>query len=235
LLHVDGLGIHESTEVNDKDKPSSFLSRRRATALFLQWSTHLHKHSLCGDNNRALFGSCLASTGKHLDLQLEFTEPINPGLAFSVSVLKADFYNQTVISDSRTFLKILTMPNPSHADSGDTGPSLAAVVSGEAVLQLIGGRSKVSVALQPYIASIQVDSGLTLGAVEVLLYAEGLDDLSSIILRCLFPRPSLHYLTWSTHRNVQIRIVLIFFNHNNSASGFKFSNFASISRKCMLL
>ena len=195
---VEGTSIDISSEVNDKDVilhtvySVPFRHRRRAPAVVLQWSTQLHKHLLCGDNNRALFGPCLASTGKLLELQLELTEPINPGLAFSVSVWKVDFYNQTVSSDSSTFLKIHTVPTAlSHADSGSTGPSLAAEVSGQDVFQLVGGRSKVDLALQIYIAAIKADSGLTLRAGEVALYAEGLDDLSSIILRCPFPRPSL--------------------------------------------
>ena len=60
---------------------SSFHSHRRAPELLQQWSTQLHNHSLCGDDNQALFGPCLASTGKQLELQLEIAEPIKPGLA----------------------------------------------------------------------------------------------------------------------------------------------------------
>jgi hypothetical protein len=161
---------------------TKFISRRRAPELFLQWSTQMHQ--LCGENNQALFGSCLASTGKQLELKLEITIPINPGLAFFVSVVKVDFYNQTVTSDFSTFLKIHTMSAAhSHADSVNNGPSLGAIISGEAVFQLAGGRSKVSVALKPYFSVIRSDSGLALLAGEVLLYTEGVDDLSSVTLR----------------------------------------------------
>ncbi len=170
---------------NESDLPvahTTFISRRRAPELFLQWSTQMHQ--LCGENNQALFGSCLASTGKQLELKLETTIPINPGLAFFVSVVKVDFYNQTVTSDFSTFLKIHTMSAAlSLADSVYNGSSLGAIVSGEAVFQLTGGQSTVSVALKPYFSVIRSESGLALRAGEVLLYAEGVDDLSSVTLR----------------------------------------------------
>jgi hypothetical protein len=174
LLHFEGVGVDKS--------PEGYL--RRSPEMFLQWSTQHLKHLLCGDNNRALYGACLASTGKKLELQLEFTEPIYPGLVFSVTVSKVDFYNQTVSSDSSTFLKFHTMPAASSNSS--IVPSLAAEVSGDAVFQLVGGLLKVDLALLPYFSVIRADSGLILHAGDVVLYAEGLDDLSSIILRCPF-------------------------------------------------
>jgi hypothetical protein len=111
-----------------------------------------------------------------------FKEPINPGLAFSLSVLKMDFYNQTVTSDSSTFLKIQTKPS-ANSSSGYTGPLLAALVSGEAIFQLMGGRATVSVGVQPYFAEIDAGSDLTLLAGEVLIFAEGSDDQSRTTLR----------------------------------------------------
>ncbi len=149
-----------------------------------QWTTALHSHSLCGDNNLAFFGSCLASTGKRLEMQLLFSKPVNPGLTFAVSVWKLDFYNQTVTSDSNTFLKIQTEPSASNFRGGP-GLLLAAEVSGQAVFQLVCGNATLAVAVQPYIAEIKADSGLTFLASEAVLYAEGFDNQSSAYLRCV--------------------------------------------------
>jgi hypothetical protein len=158
-------------------------SSRNTYALFPQWAIDLHTYSLCGDNNRAIFGSCLASTGKHLEIRLGFTEPANPGLPFSASIWKLDFYYQTVSSDSSTFLKIQTEPASNSSGSG----SWASAVSGETVFQLVGGHATVAVALQPYVADIEADSGLTRFAGDTIVYAEGLDEQSSAMLRCTSP------------------------------------------------
>jgi hypothetical protein len=183
------MGVDNTTAMHNQtaksyDSFSSLASSRRAQTLLPKWASDLHLHSLCGDENHALFGSCIASTGKFLWIQLGSTEPINPGLAFSVSVWKVDFYNQTVTSDSSTFLKIQAEPL-AHSGSGVTEPLLAAVVSGEAVFQLIRGHATVSVIVKPYFAAIVADSGQTLLASEVAVYAEGIDDESSTMLRCI--------------------------------------------------
>jgi hypothetical protein len=162
---------------------ATFSSNLNTQAWLPLWISDLHLHSLCGDNNRAVFGPCLASTGKRLEIQLGFTEPTNPGLSFSVSVWKLDFYNQTVSSDSSTFVKIQTEPSSKSSDTGQ----LAAVVSGETVFQLVGGHASAAVSVQPYIATIESDAGLTRLAGEAIVYAEGLDDQSSTMLRCAPP------------------------------------------------
>jgi hypothetical protein len=137
----------------------------------------VHLHSLCGNNNHALFGSCLASSGKRLEILQGAVDRIKPGLPFSLSAWKVDFYNQTVTSDSSTFLKIQSRPS-----SKGTGPLLAAVVSGDTVFQLDRGCATVTVAVTPYIAAIDAGAGLTHLAGEVTIYAEGIDDQSSSML-----------------------------------------------------
>ena len=153
-------------------------------------------------------------------MQLEFTEPIYPGLVFSVSVSKVDFYNQTVSSDSSTFLKFHTMPAASSNSS--IVPSLAAEVSGDAVFQLVGGLLKVDLALLPYFSVIRADSGLILHAGDVVLYAEGLDDLSSIILRCPFSPSS----TPLDPPSVKFRKIVIYFIPSSSSSEYKVQLFS---------
>jgi hypothetical protein len=135
----------------------------------------VHLHSLCGNNNHALFGSCLASSGKRLEILQGKVDSISPGLPFSLSAWKVDFYNQTVTSDSSTFLKIQSRPS-------SNGTLLAAVVSGDTVFQLDRGCATVTVAVTPYIAAIDAGAGFTHLAGEVAVYAEGIDDHSSSML-----------------------------------------------------
>uniref|UniRef100_A0A7S0MMZ5 Tyrosine-protein kinase ephrin type A/B receptor-like domain-containing protein n=1 Tax=Cryptomonas curvata TaxID=233186 RepID=A0A7S0MMZ5_9CRYP len=186
---VEVVKIYRAAGMNLKVQPvtlsgsyTTFVPSRQAQAIFPPWTMDLHLHLLCGENNSACFGSCLASTGKHLEIQLGSTQPIFPGLTFPVFVRKLDFYNQTVTSDSSTFLKIQTEPS-AHSNLGVTGSLLAAVISGEAVFQLVSGCATVVVAVQPYIATIEADVGLAVLAGEVVVYAEGVDDQSFIVLR----------------------------------------------------
>jgi hypothetical protein len=186
---LDALGIDDNDVVNNKENSyserySAFASIHSAWKLFPWWTNPEPLHVLCGDNNRAFFGSCLASTAKRLEIQLNSTEQINPGLFFQLSVWKVDFYNQTVSSDSSTFLKIQTM-RLLYSDIYSTNPLQTAIVSGEAVFQLVHGRATVSVGVEPYITKIEADSGLIHLAGEAVIFAAGLDAESSITLRCV--------------------------------------------------
>ena len=175
---MHGLGVRYS-----RSKSNSTFATALSTGtldLFHLWNSD--HPLLCGNNNKALFGSCLASTGKSLEIQLGFTGPVNPGLTFSLSVWKVDFYNQTFASDYSTILKIRTVLS-GNLNSGSAGLSMAAVVSGEAVFQMLGGHATVDVAVQPYVAEIAAGSRLIQLAGEAFVYAEGFDDESTIMLR----------------------------------------------------
>ncbi len=141
-------------------------------------------HSLCGDGNRAIFGSCLASAGTKLDIQLDPHLQAHPGLSFDISLRKVDFYNQTVASDSSSFLKIHSEPYRSSE------LARAATVKGQVVFLLDGGISTTKVEVLPYILSVVQSLRFTRLEVETAIYAEGLDNETSIILRC-FPQSSL--------------------------------------------
>ena len=78
--------------------------------------------------NEAAYGSCLASTLKKLLLSEMPTRktPAYPGLPLSLSVLKKDAYNQTIITDSST---VLFSQSAQLGDKSSVDPFLASLHS----------------------------------------------------------------------------------------------------------
>jgi hypothetical protein len=92
-------------ETRNTDRPS-FAARRLIGDMSAR--TQAIQVSLCGEGNAALYGPCMASTAIRLDTVgiPSMESPAYPGLPFSVTVMKVDFYNQTVVTDSSSLIKV---------------------------------------------------------------------------------------------------------------------------------
>jgi hypothetical protein len=90
----------------------------------------------CGAGNAAKYGPCLATSYRVLEVVGLPTHdaPAYPGLAFTVTVVKKDGYNQTVFSDSISTVKV--QPVHSAAAPADI-IAVAAMTSGEARVSLV--------------------------------------------------------------------------------------------------
>ena len=137
---------------------------------------------MCGNGNSALFGKCLASAGTGLELHLSSAKPVYPDLTFPVSVRKLDHYNQTVASDSTTFVQIRSEMAIDPV-ANRSFPSIAAVLSGTTVLVLREGKAVVSVALRPAIVNLSDLSGSTQLGGDAFIYGNGVDSETSVSLR----------------------------------------------------
>ena len=129
----------------------------------------------CGSGNIALFGSCLASSG----VQLQFLslpgsgDPAHAGLPFKAALAKQDFYNQTVVSDSVSFIQLQIILHPENKGSAiDIDPSIT--ITGESVFRLSAGRANVSIAISPMF-STDLSLGLAKLSRQVYLRASGVD------------------------------------------------------------
>ena len=73
----------------------------------------------CDKSNLALYGHCVASNYNRLQI-LDLVGPTYPGLTFPVVISKVDVYNQTILSDSSSFLQafVSVQPNFTAAISG---------------------------------------------------------------------------------------------------------------------
>ena len=121
------------------------------------------ENTICGSNNTALYGPCIASDSKQL-LVPEIAHKVFSGLQFSVYVSKKDAYNQTIVSDSITSLSL--MPIDSTDVSGQ-GNSPGALQNGIAVFP--------KTAIKPNFKSINLHKGITTLESQPYLYIVGTD------------------------------------------------------------
>ena len=90
--------------------------------------------SICGNDNEAVYGPCIASSFAFLEVgKLPTSEdPAYPGISFSVAIKKLDAYNQTIITDSFSAIQAQI-----SLDSSLLGHSVASLVRGEALLSVV--------------------------------------------------------------------------------------------------
>ena len=95
--------------------------------------------AFCGFNNSALYGSCLASSYKSLQVSIpcNYSCPLYPGLPLSITVMKTDWYNQTIASDWSSNIKVFS------AASNDV------VISGTTIAEVAAGVASFSVSFKP--------------------------------------------------------------------------------------
>jgi hypothetical protein len=103
---------------------------------------------------------------------------VYPGLPFRLTVAKEDAYNQTVTSDSSSFvqLQVVLFAGGQRADNSIT-------VSGESLFKLRGGEASVAISVQPLFKE-DVDSAPRQWRLtrEVSLFASGIDERSTSLL-----------------------------------------------------
>ena len=129
--------------------------------------------SICTNElgNYAVYGPCVASTYYRLDVQgLPVPEdPISPGLPFSVTVLKKDIYNQTILSDSSSLLQMMS-------SMGTTIRNDAAIsISGDFISVLQNGSAEFTVVLSPSYSKVSFVDEKTVLLRIPYVYFKGID------------------------------------------------------------
>ena len=127
--------------------------------------------TLCGPNNSAVYGDCLASVYHALqvfDLPTSHN-PANPGLPFSVLVQKQDFYGQVIATDSVSILQA----HSSFNDKLDSDPSVT--LTGTILSVLQQGQAFFSVMLKPTFVSVSMREERTTLVSQPAIYFKGLD------------------------------------------------------------
>ena len=130
---------------------------------------------LLDDGNDAMYGRCIASSYARLEVQGLPTnvDPVFPGIQFSVTLQKKDFYNQTIISDSSSLIQTLT----SIGVSRDDDPSVS--ISGSVIAALLYGRAEFVILLNPTFTYISFDESITAMKRRPYIYFKGIDSLAT--------------------------------------------------------
>ena len=147
----------------------------------------------CGAQNSAMYGSCIASDFEQLKIiNLKKTNLFtSPGLFTELLVAKLDSYNQTILSDSESFLQVLS----SRGQSRDQDPSTIFIGTTSAVLK--SGIASFSFAVQPIILNFSFIEDIVNLQSQPFLFFRGSDIQSngqlmqSEILTVVFGRGSL--------------------------------------------
>ena len=144
-------------------------SRRHRKGLLESYfiSTYPITNDLCGANNVAVFGSCIASDFDHLHVT-QRTFPVFAGIPFVVAILKKDAYNQTIVTDSSSLLQALTY-------TAELNESTSSFLVGPTIAKLRDGEGIFSFGIKPTFAL--VDPQRMVATLQSLpsLYFEGLD------------------------------------------------------------
>ena len=159
----------------------AFLSKIWNTS---QFAYSLEGSDLCGQENTAVYGPCIATSCQDVQLQLLISEtsPAYPGLPFSLIVLKMDAYNQTISSDSMTLLQVQV------AHSRTRQQDVTIQVLGSSTFKLQGGSADISISVVPRFASVIPSLGVALLFQNVYIWVSGID---SETLNPIFSVPTL--------------------------------------------
>ena len=127
-----------------------------------------------GSSNSAVYGDCLASMYHHLEvLGLPVPEaPANPGIPFTITVIKMDVYNQTILSDSISLLQILS----SVGLQLQNDPTVS--ISGEFISSLKNGSADFTIVLNPTFSKINFLNDMTILTRQPFIFLKGIDAFS---------------------------------------------------------
>ena len=131
--------------------------------------------AICGSENNALYGQCIASDCK--TVQSVYAPMLAyPGLPISIVALKKDAYNQTIISDSASVIQVF-------ASTELRSESAAIKISGNTIVRFSSGLASISLAISPIFASIDFRRGITSLLFQPCLYLSGVDSQTSLTIQ----------------------------------------------------
>jgi hypothetical protein len=122
---------------------------------------------LCGANNTALYGPCIATDFDSLQAS-GAVEAVYSGIPWSFSMIKKDAYNSTIISDSLTLLQAIPILATGKTDSRTS-------ILGSAVTKMAGGVATFSFAVKAMFSSIDLVKKFAAVYPSIALSVEGTD------------------------------------------------------------
>ena len=137
------------------------------------------KH-LCGENNYALYGSCVASDFWKLEVS-DVIESVYAGLPFNFTVTKKDVYGNTILSDSSSFLQAIPVI------LGIGQEDLSTSILGSTVSKMSNGIASFQLVLKVTFSTINYDENVVSLDRKIVLSIEGQDTKSGQEMRSMIP------------------------------------------------
>jgi hypothetical protein len=148
-------------------KPLKFVSTIKNAVAQRRLSSS-SRYFICDSSNIAAYGSCIASTYEHLQIYNlpTVSKPSFPGLSFQIELRKADFYGQTIITDSSSLLQVFVVKHKAN---------ISASILGATVVQMQEGRALFTISLKPIFLHISYKTGSTQLNFQPSIYVTGID------------------------------------------------------------
>ena len=127
---------------------------------------------ICGVNNSALYGACIASGFEGLSVSIS-ADSLYAGVTFNLTVRKLDAYGNTILSDSTSVLQAIADFN------GASGNTASVSIVGSSLAQLTQGVAKFLLAIEPSFSHVDPQSETATLSPSSYLFFEGLDSESA--------------------------------------------------------
>ena len=124
---------------------------------------------LCGPENSAMYGGCIASDSKALSVLDVPTPGSFAGLPFSIHALKKDAYNQTISSDSESIVQVFQYTQSLQSTFG------ALKISGNSIARFSSGDITLILNINPIFSFVDPYAGQSPLQYETELYLIGAD------------------------------------------------------------
>ena len=135
---------------------------------------------LCGENNSALYGKCIASCYQKLSV-LMTTDALYAGVTFNLTVMKLDAYGNTILSDSTSVVQAFaTLNGGSGHGSASTDSSVSIV--GASLAQLTQGVAKFLFAVEPTFSLIDLQTSTATLSARSYLILNGSDSQAAVLM-----------------------------------------------------
>ncbi len=133
---------------------------------------------ICGPGNDAVYGQCVASDYKKLEILLSSeSESAYPGLPFSIRTLKKDAYNQTITTDSESIIQVFQSTLQLRSDF------IPIKITGNSIVRMNSGFVIFSLALSPVFSFVDFHSRVTSLLYEPDVYISGTDSQTGFVMR----------------------------------------------------
>ena len=156
--------------VDEANSNSWNLQRSIQTTSRLSYVSTTKSSGWCGMGNVALYGNCIASAFKKLDI-LDPLLPVYAGISFTIAVHKLDAYNQTISADSTSVLQV-------HPSS--TNDNALSTIFGPEFVQLQVGIAEFTIAVKLSFARIDAQLRISDLLGEPKIFFDGSDSIESL-------------------------------------------------------